>query len=458
MASFEEIVEVAVDALKARVLEIAKKFEASGLSPRSLSEFERELHSSLGELGRAAEKALLERADVERDVIEHGGLRHYWKYKGPQEYECLFGKIEVERSVYQANGERTLCPLEVNAGIVYHHLTPAAAEFVGYATAYMVPAEVEQFCRKWQYLKPCQTVVKQVAAEIGDVAETLGETYEQAVREEEGPVPAETEVIAVSRDRTSLRTREDGWRQAEVGAVAVYGPVTGVEEDGDLIRPRLRTTYVAQMPEQAAATFKRKFDGEVEHALEAAPSGARVVCLSDGDRSNWKYFESHPRLRHGTQVLDFYHAASHLKEVSEALFGEGTAQAERWFTKYRRVLKYEDGGVEKVIRSIRYHKSRLPIRSEARRKVTREVLRYFAHNRKRMDYAAYRLRGLPIGSGVVEAACKTVVGQRFKRPGMRWSIPGGQAILNLRVATLSERWEAFWRYHENILAIDKVAA
>ena len=85
-------------------------------------------------------------------------------------------------------------------------------------------------------------------------------------------------------------------------------------------------------------------------------------------------------------------------------------------------------------------------------------MRYFAHNRKRMDYAAYRLRGLPIGSGVVEAACKTVVGQRFKRPGMRWSIPGGQAILNLRVATLSERWEAFCRYHGNILAIDRVAA
>ncbi|MGQ9589347.1 MAG: hypothetical protein ACUVYA_03520 [Planctomycetota bacterium] len=58
----------------------------------------------------------------------------------------------------------------------------------------------------------------------------------------------------------------------------------------------------------------------------------------------------------------------------------------------------------------------------------------------------------------VDAAWKTVVEQRFKRPGMRWSIPGGQAILNLRVATLSERWDAFSRYHENLLVIDRVAA
>ena len=63
-----------------------------------------------------------------------------------------------------------------------------------------------------------------------------------------------------------------------------------------------------------------------------------------------------------------------------------------------------------------------------------------------------------IVGAAVDAAWKTVVGQRFKRPGMRWSVPGGQAIRNLRVATLSERWDVFSRYHENLLAIDRVAA
>ena len=67
-------------------------------------------------------------------------------------------------------------------------------------------------------------------------------------------------------------------------------------------------------------------------------------------------------------------------------------------------------------------------------------------------------QGLPIGSGVVEAACKTVIGHRLKRAGMRWSVEGGQSVLNLRVLVLSHRWEAFWNCHEQTLAELRVAA
>jgi len=75
-----------------------------------------------------------------------------------------------------------------------------------------------------------------------------------------------------------------------------------------------------------------------------------------------------------------------------------------------------------------------------------------------MKYSEYRAAGLPIGSGVVEAACKTLVGQRFKRAGMRWSIDGGQKILNLRAAVLSNRWDLFWNCHQEALGADAVAA
>jgi hypothetical protein len=136
--------------LNGRVEKIAGEFVQTGLSPQSLSQFEHSLHAALGEEGRAVEKAVLEEADIETPSIEYGGLRDYWKYKGPQEYQCLFGKIEVRRSVYQANGQRTLCPLEVNAGILHHHLKPPTVELVAYSTAHMVPAEVTKFCRRWK--------------------------------------------------------------------------------------------------------------------------------------------------------------------------------------------------------------------------------------------------------------------------------------------------------------------
>jgi hypothetical protein len=454
----DAIIDEALRGLKGRVLEITEKFESEGLSPRSLSDFEHKLHESLGEFGRRAETALLERADVETEVLEHGGLRHYRKYKGPQDYQCLFGKIEVRRTVYQANGERTLCPLEVNAGILHHHLTPAASEFVAYWSAHMVPAEIAKFCRKWQYLQPCETVIKQVAAEVGELAEILQETYEEEVHKQEGPPPEGTKIVTISRDGTCVNTREDGWRQAQVGAVTCYAESTEVDEDGDPIRKRLRTTYLGQMPEEASETFNPKFEQEVEHVLEGLDEAAKIACLADGARGNWTYFEAHPRLKNTIHINDFYHSADYLSRVSQALFGEGTGEAKRWFEKYRWILKHEHGAVDKVVRSIRYFSSTRNIRSKEAKKVIRETLRYFTRNRSRMSYAEYRRQGLPIGSGVVEAACKTVVGHRFKRAGMRWSIEGGQSILNLRVLVLSSRWEAFWNCHEQTLAASRVAA
>jgi hypothetical protein len=453
----KRIIDEALGKLKSRVEEIVGTFGRNGLSPQSLSKFEHSLHGALGEVGRAVEQAVLEEADIERPAIEHGGMRHYRKYRGPQEYQCLFGKIEVRRSVYQANGERTLCPLEVNAGILHHHLTPAAAEFVAYSTAHMVPAELAEFCRRWQYLTPSETVIKHVAAEIGELSEMIPEIYEDKVHEEEGRAPEETSVVTISRDGTAVNIREEGWRHAQAGSISFYGP-KAKNKEGKKKRKRLRTVYLGQMPEERTPTFDEKFKREIDHTLEILPPRTQLACLADGARGIWKYFENHPRLKKAVHINDFWHTAEKLSDVSNALFGKGTEKAKRWYEKYRRILKTETGGVDKVIHSIRYYKRIRNIRSSSGREIIRSVLRFLARNRQRMDYAEYRRRGLPIGSGVVEAACKTLVGHRFKRAGMRWSIDGGQKILNLRVAVLSNRWDLFWKCHEEVIGADRVAA
>jgi len=371
----ERIIEQALTKLKSRVEQIAGNITRAGLSPQTLSQFEHNLHDALGEVGRAVEKAVLEQADIERPSLEHGGMRHYWKYKGPQEYQCLFGKIEVRRSVYQANGERTLCPLEVNAGILHHHLTPPAAEFVAYSTAHMVPAELAEFCRRWQYLAPCETVIKQVAAEVGELSELVAEIYDERVHEQEGPAPQETSVVTISRDGTAVNIRDEGWRHAQVGAISFYGQKVKNEE-GEEERDRLRSVYLGQMPEETTPSFDEKFEREVEHALGTLSRRTLLACIGDGARSIWKYFESHPRLKSAVYINDFWHAAEKLSAASDALFGEGTAEAERWFRKYRRILKTKDGGVEQAIRSIRYYRKTQKVRSSQKRKSIREVLRY----------------------------------------------------------------------------------
>ena len=451
------IIEEALRQLKSGIEQITQSIGRSGISPQSLSRFERSLQGRLGEFAREIEKAVLEAADMEKPSLVIEGVRHYWKYKGPQEYQCLFGKIEVRRSVYQANGEKTVCPLEMNAGILHHHLTPVAVEFVSYGVAHMVPAELAEFCRRWQHLTPSETVIKQVAGEVGEMAEMVQEDYEEAIRKDE-VVPKETQVVTVSRDGTSVNIRNDGWRQAQVGAVACYGPMEKIDDEEEERRARLQTVYLGQMPEDETPSFDAKLNREVEHVLNELPAGCEIVCLADGALGIWSYFKTHPQLKKAIHINDFHHAAEHLSNISDALFGEGSAEAEAWFKKYRSILKKKAGGVERIIRSIRYYRRIGRIRSPKRLEVLRDGLRFFTRNRSRMKYAEYRRRGLPIGSGVVEAACKTVVGQRFKRSGMRWSIEGGQNILNLRAVVLSKRWDTFWKFHERALCATRIVA
>jgi len=437
----------ALRSFKRQVEANLRSLQGDGVDPAAFRSFEIGLFESLRELGRASVTKALESADVDSRALIEDGRAAYFKYRGPQDYETFLGKVTVQRNVFQVNGEKTVCPLERNAGILHHHLTPLAAEFVAYSTSHMVPSELAEFCRRWQFLKPCETTIKNVASDVGELAEILQETYEETMRREAAAVPEGTDVVVFSRDGTMVNVRGEGWRQVEVGTVAFY------DEEGE----RLETRYTAQMPEDGAGGFAAKFDREIEHIHDHLPKGARLVCLADGALSNWSYFEDHPLLKNAVHVADFWHATEHLQKAADALFTDAE-ERERWVSGYRTKLELSLDGVDRLIASIKYYLQKLGRKPTERRKAAREALRYFKRNRSRMPYALCRLQGLPIGSGVVEAGCKTVVGNRLKRAGMRWSRAGGQQILNLRTLVLSRRWDYFWASHMEVLGATRITA
>ena len=303
-----------------------QSLEADGVDPAAFRSFEVGLFESLRELGRASVTKALECADVEGWAVFEDSRPAYFKYRGPQQYETFLGKVTVERNVFQTGGEKTICPLERNAGILHHHLTPLAAEFVAYSTSHMVPSELADFCERWQFLKPCETTIKNVASDVGELAEILQETYEETIRREEPAVPEGTDVVVFSRDGTMVNVRGEGWRQVEVGTVAFYN------DAGE----RLETRYTAQMPEDGAGGFVAKFDREIEHIHDNLPKSARVACLADGALSNWRYFEDHPLLKHATHVADFWHATEHLQKAADAVFTD-EEKRERWVREYRKI-------------------------------------------------------------------------------------------------------------------------
>ena len=137
---------------------------------------------------------------------------------------------------------------------------------------------------------------------------------------------------------------------------------------------------------------------------------------------------------------------------------ENDATGRAQFHKLRHLLLDDPDGVEKVIRALDYQRKKFP-----RRTRIGEVLRYFRRNRHRMRYADTQARHLTIGSGVVEATCKTLVTQRLKRSGMRWRHVGGQAILTLRALLQSSRFDRAWAllsetYRHDVMVPENVVA
>ena len=200
------------------------------------------------------------------------------------------------------------------------------------------------------------------------------------------------------------------------------------------------------MPEPKKATLQQELETEARSTLALCPTLQRVH-LADGAHHNWfllNEIEQHlpPTNQLPIEIVDFYHACDHLKEGCDAAWGESTIESKAHFERLKTLLKEAENGAQKIIRVLHYQRNKA---HGYKRTCLQRELTYFTNQRKRMDYARYLRLHLPIASGVMEASCKTLVTQRFKRSGMAWTIPGGQAILTLRSLIQSDRWASAWQ-------------
>lgn len=146
-----------------------------------------------------------------------------------------------------------------------------------------------------------------------------------------------------------------------------------------------------------------------------------------------------------TRIVDFYRATEYLAKLAAVLFDDPRA-AYGWQRRRRNWLKHEPNAVFRILHSAATHRSELRL-TENEKDAYRKAYQYLNNHKTYMDYQAYRRLGLPIGSGVTEAACKTIFTQRFKESGMSWGSEGGGVILTLRLATKSQVWETVYRQY-----------
>jgi hypothetical protein len=227
-----------------------------------------------------------------------------------------------------------------------------------------------------------------------------------------------------------------GYKEVGCGTVSFY------DADGE----RLETVRYARMPEAKKADLKSELEAELESVFSLRPD-LELVLLADGAVDNWTFLEGLPkrlgRVRDpGKEAVDLFHVLERVKKALDAYYGEDSSDARAEFARMRIWLREEDDGAERVLRGLRYRWKRS---TGAVKKAIAAQIKYFEKRKGRMRYKRLLDQKLPVGSGVVEAACKTLASERMKRSGMSWRAEGGQAILTFRSLIQSNRWSRGWR-------------
>jgi hypothetical protein len=266
------------------------------------------------------------------------------------------------------------------------------------------------------------------------------------------PPPAD-QVFYVEGDRTGIpvRPEETEGRQgkqedqsAKTREVKLGGVFTQTKEDeeGKPVRDPESTSYVATL-EPAAEFGTLLRDQAFERGLALAKL---VVFLGDG--AAWVWELARVNFPMAVFILDFFHAAEHLEWLAEALFGEKTDASKTQWEQWAKVLKEQPDGLEMVLREAR---QALPRRGQRREAALKQIA-YFESNTHKMRYAEYLARGLFIGSGVIEAGCKTVIGLRLKQSGMFWGVAGAQNVLDIRTLLENRQFGLFWDQYRKPLS------
>ena len=207
---------------------------------------------------------------------------------------------------------------------------------------------------------------------------------------------------------------------------------TSVNQEGRPVRDEESTSHTGAI--ETAEVFGRRIDKEAMR--RGMNSAGKTVVIGDG--APWIWNIADEQFYGATQIVDLFHAREHYWNVARACFGKNKDMLYQWTEERRKEL--DDGRPEEVIDAI-HRCSSLPGCDQA---MCEREIGYFEKNKDRMRYADFRKRGLFVGSGVLEAGCRTVVGQRLKQSGMHWTVRGANSIIALRCNIFSNRWEDFW--------------
>jgi len=374
----------------------------------------------------------------------HGHSAEFVGYRGKQILTVL-SCVDVQRAYYHCpDCQSGLVPKDQELDVVGSSLSPGVRRMMGHVGAKEPFAQGRADLEELAGVVVPTKQVERVSAQLGGQVEAFCQREREAILSAKVVIllPAvpvlyvamdATGVPAIPRETVGRRgkdaTGKAKTREAKIGCVFTQ---TKQDEEGYPIRDEDSTTYVGAI--ETAEAFGPRIHAEaVRRGMRQAH---KVVVLGDG--APWIWGIAAQYFPWAIEMVDLYHAREHLANLGKAVYGPTSAQAKEWAAA--RSEQLDDGDVEAVITSV---KRLRPHQSNVREEVCKAI-DYFQVNKERMRYAKFRSQGLFVGSGVVEAGCKTIIGLRLKQSGMRWTVDHANAIIALRCCQLSGRWEEFW--------------
>jgi hypothetical protein len=390
----------------------------------SMLDTEEAIQQALNQAGVLASAEALKQFDTDGSPLLLGSTRWTSKGQEPKTYQTPYGEASVPRHVYQTGeGGATFCPLERDARIILTS-TPRFAKQVSNKYGEGPAARVVKDLTGNHARAVTLCFVQDTAAAVAAVVQAREEQWHYATPK----LPEPISTISVGVDGTCLFVLDDGHRQAMVGTISLY------DKQGE----RRHTVYLAASPEYGKGTFYQRMGREIEHVRQSYPQ-ARLTAVADGSEDNWTFTRQYT----GDECIDFYHASAYLGWVAKAAHPRSPTAREEWIEDRRHRLKHEKGYAATLLAEM----ESLSVEglSETGVEELSKARTYFGNHHAQMKYAERVEAKLPIGSGVTEAACKTIIKMRMCRGGAKWKEGGAAAVLSLRTLIYTEgRWDQFW--------------
>jgi Uncharacterised protein family (UPF0236) len=412
----------------------------------------------------------MKQADTYATEVVIDGERCGSRRRSRGTYQTMFGEIDFERSVYQLGGRgRLRIPMDLRLGIEEGAYTPKLTRVLTRGVAVMTEEDAAEFVGEIGLAAMSSSTFHRVSRAVAARYEAKRSIIEVAIREQD-VIPDRAVTVQVGIDGVMVpqdgehampRGRKSEFPEPPRHGVVGMGPA---EDDGMMGRAwheasvatlaffndqgtRLKTIYIARMPEPNKATTVATLEDELLAVLCERPD-LNIVFASDGAAPQWAALEGiKTRLPkdftgHTMDLVDGFHVAEYVQEGAEAIEGPSSPAARILAATWRETLKAEDGGAATVLRSMRARLSSVELKT--RQKQLAGAIQYIANQNEagRMNYGEALRRNYPIGTRITEAACKTIAGVRMKRAGSRFSQHGGQTVMTFRAAVLSGRFEA----------------